>query len=237
MSDSTEVVIVAAMEREVEPLIQGWTMILSHSRRVFEKGKVVVIVGGIGPKFAAEATEGILSFREPEVIVSVGLAGALQPTMSVGTVLVPTKVLRQESQQTFTIDGGEGTLITSARIANADEKRQMAARFGAQAIDMEAAAVAEVAQRRGLKFAAVKAISDDLDFPMPPIGNFIGDGGEFRTGRFLAHAAFRPRTWPVLNQLRRNAERATSALCAVLAKIESAADVDSLLQSWSQKAS
>ena len=49
---------------------------------------------------------------------------------------------------------------------------------------MEAAAVAAVAQERGIEFAAVKAISDELDFVMPPVGRFVDADGKFETARF-----------------------------------------------------
>lgn len=237
MNDSTEVAIVAAMEREVAPLIRDWTMILGHSRRVYEKNGVILIAGGIGPRFASEAAEAVLGFRQPKVILSVGLAGALETTMSVGTVVVPTKVLRQDTGQAFTIEGGEGTLLTATTTANATLKREMAARFAAQVVDMEAGGVAEVAERRGVRFAAVKAVSDELDFPMPSIGMFIDAEGRFRTSRFVAHSLFRPQVWPVLSQLRKNVAKATEALCRVLSQIQSAADVEALLRTRSAKAS
>ena len=48
-------------------------------------------------------------------------------------------------------------------------------------VDMEGAAVAQVAKEHGLEFAAVKAISDDADFPMPPLNRFIDENGKFAT--------------------------------------------------------
>src|SRR5690242_20484453 len=89
MNDVTEVAIVAAMEREVGPLIRNWSMILSQSSRVYERGHVVLVIGGIGERFVAEAAEKLLVFRQPDVILSVGFAGALQESLSVGTVIVP----------------------------------------------------------------------------------------------------------------------------------------------------
>lgn len=231
MSDTTEVAIVAAMEREVEPLIRDWTMILGHSRRVYEKGKVVLVAGGIGERFAAEAARGILQFRQPKVILSVGLAGALDSALTVGTVIVPTKVLRQTTGQTFTIEGGEGTLLTAAGVASVAQKHQLVSTFGAQIVDMEAAAVAEVAGKSRLTFAAIKAVSDELAFPMPPLDRFVDAEGRFRTGRFVAHIAFRPHVWPLVARLRSNTEKASRALCSVLSRIQSADDVWALLQS------
>jgi adenosylhomocysteine nucleosidase len=198
---------------------------------MYEKGHVILICAGIGTKAAREATEAILTFRAPQVVLSVGLAGALEQSLSVGTLVVPTKVLNQQNGRAFTIEGGEGTLLTVTGVVTPDEKRKLGKQFGAQAVDMEAAAVAEAARNRGVKFLAVKAISDDLDFPMPPLGRFIDSGGHFHTARFAAYAAIRPSMWPVLSQLRSNAAKASRALCDVLARIESAADVEQIVRS------
>jgi adenosylhomocysteine nucleosidase len=237
MNDTTEVAIVTAMEREVEPLIRDWTMILGHSRRVYEKGKVVLVASGIGEHSAGKAARGVLQFRQPKVILSVGLAGALDPAVTVGAVIIPTKVLRQTTGQEFTIEGGEGTLLTAAGVASVAQKHQLAAAFGAQIVDMEAAAVAEVAGKNRLKFAAIKAVSDELAFPMPPMDRFVDEEGRFKTGHFVAHFALRPHTWPLVSRLRGNAEKATRALCSVLSKIHDAEDVWALLQPGAMRVS
>ena len=57
-------------------------------------------------------------------------------------------------------------------------------KYGADVVDMEAAAVAQVAKERALEFAAMKAISDDAEFAMPPLTRFIDENGKFATGAF-----------------------------------------------------
>jgi len=237
VSDYTEVAIIAAMEREIAPLIGNWALILAHSRRLYENGHVVAVAGGIGERSAAIATEKFLAFRQPKVILSVGLAGSLTPALAVGTVFVPTKVLRQDAEQAFTIHKGEAILLTAKETASPAKKKEWAERYQAQAVDMEAAAVAEVAARNGIRFAAVKAISDGPDFPMPLLDPFVAEDGQFHTGRLLAHAAIRPAMWSTLLQLRRNSGLATNALCGVLSRIRSAADVDELLEARAARAS
>ena len=75
----------------------------------------------------------------------------------------------------------------------------MLTKYGADVVDMEAAAVAQVARERGLEFAAVKSISDEADFEMPPMNRFIDDG-KFDTRRFLVYVALHPRWWRTLGQ-------------------------------------
>jgi hypothetical protein len=83
---------------------------------------------------------------------------------------------------------------------------------------MEAAAVAKGAEARGLQFAAVKVISDESGFPMPPLERFLAADGSFQSGSFALYSAMRPWTWGTLFRLARNSSVAARSLCA---KVES----------------
>ncbi len=230
MNDRTQVAIVAAMEREVAPLVDGWEMILGPRYHYYERGNVIVVCGGIGQACARDAADTVMTFRQPTVLISAGLAGSLRESVPVGSVIFPTKVLRVGDEQTFTIDGGEGTLVSVQSVASLDAKRELANKYSAVAVDMEAAAVAEVAKARGVRCVAVKAISDDLVSELPPVHRFIDDKGEFHTAKFAIHAALRPALWPQIAKLRRDSEKAIKALCDTLAHITGANAVDGVLR-------
>jgi len=110
----------------------------------------------------------------------------------------------------------EVVLVTANEIASARSKADLAERFHAQLVDMEAAGVARVAQECKTGFRCVKAISDELDFPMPPLNRFVDAHGAFNTGSFAAWVALRPQYWPRVAQLSRNSARALRALSAWL---------------------
>lgn len=229
MNDRTEVAIVAAMEREIAPLVRGWNMILGPRYRFYERGNVIAFAGGIGPNAARVAAESILTFRQPSLIISAGFAGALRESLPVGTVIVPTKVLSIPGEQTFSIENGEGTLVSVAEIVNPRVKQELKNKYAADAVDMEAAAVAAIAQARGVQFLAVKSISDEAGLELPPMGRFISKRGEFQTFRFALYSAVRPALWSALGRLRRNADKAADSLCEFLARIDSAASFNQLL--------
>ena len=63
---------------------------------------------------------------------------------------------------------------------------------------------------------AVKAISDEVGFPIPDFARFTTSQGKLEVGRLLSHAAIRPAMWPVLFRLRRNTRRASLELCREL---------------------
>ena len=108
--------------------------------------------------------------------------------------------------------------MTIDTVASTDEKSKLADRHGADAVDMEAAAVAKGAEVRGVRFRALKVVSDELDFEMPATAQFVTRDGQFRTSRFAWFAALRPWLWGTVIRLARNSKIATRALCAVLEK-------------------
>jgi hypothetical protein len=81
---------------------------------------------------------------------------------------------------------------------------------------MEAFAVADVARVYGVPFIAIKSISDELDFKLPPLGRFISPEGQFRTGQFVVWTLLRPWCWQTVIQLGRNSAAAVRSLTQVL---------------------
>ena len=98
-----------------------------------------------------------------------------------------------------------------------EQKAKLAKAYGAQAVDMEAAAVARAAESHGVRFLACKVISDANDSLMPPVGRFIGEGGRFQAFKFIAYVAFRPWLWGRVQQLARHSIIAAGKLCEALA--------------------
>jgi adenosylhomocysteine nucleosidase len=225
---SAKVAIVAALEREVKPALKGWRVLEAEHEgrhfRLYENDCCVLVCGGIGVEAARRAAELLITRYQPEMIVSLGFAGALDATMNVGDIFVPHRVRDARDGSTLEVEGGEGELVTFASIATAAQKAKLATAYGAQAVDMEGAAVARAARLHGIRFKAVKAISDDNNFDMPELENFIKDG-QFCTVGFVAHTAIRPWLWPGLLRLAKNTGRARKTLCAWLDQYNNASRV------------
>jgi len=218
--------IVSAMEREVAPMLRLWTRdTVAYQGRRYRVvrsrcGGKVYIACGIGRRCAIEATEALIAAERPQAIISAGFAGALSPAGGVGQRIAPGVVLDAETgERFFCADGGEGVLVSAPEVAGCEFKKQLALRFKAEAVDMEAAAVARVAQMHGVAFYVVKAISDELDFPMPPLHRFVSADGQLETARFVAHISIRPRYWASVIRLGRNSRRARVELCQGLERL------------------
>ena len=211
----------AALEREVAPLVRTWkSRTLEHDGRqyrLFEKGDAALVCGGMGAKAARRATEAVIQEVRPERVVSVGFAGALDPALKVADIIEPRTVINASDGSRTETGSGQGTLVSCAAVADREQKGKLGRAYGALAVDMEAAAVAQGAQARGVECGALKAVSDEADFAMPAMDSFITSDGRFQTARFALYVALRPRIWRTTVALSRNSSRASHALCRAIA--------------------
>lgn len=186
-------------------------------------------LSGPGRHAAMRATERLLACGVTR-LASWGVAGALTDDLAPGDVLVPDRIAYRSDDIGFATDAARSAWLVHAfspdlrvrrgvlwsapqPIATGHDKRELAACSGAQAVDMEAAAVAAVAQRAGLPFVAVKAICDPLDRELPArIVAALGAGGRV-TPRLLASIATGgPVVWRAARTLARDFARARRAL-------------------------
>jgi len=222
----SKIAIIAAMEREVQSLVKGWKKgSLSFNEKRFtsfsSEGSVVA-VAGIGIQNSTMAAKAVVEQFHPSVLISVGLAGALIRSLKIGSIFTPNIVVDAASGTEYRCSADSshisgGVMVTSNEIAGAEAKQRLVQQFHALVVDMEAAGVAKVAQDTGIGFHAVKAISDEAEFVMPPMEKFIDAAGTFHTGKFATWVTLRPWHWPKVITLARNSSRASKALCDWLA--------------------
>jgi adenosylhomocysteine nucleosidase len=243
---SERIAIIAALDREIAPLVReghGFRPVeapgfsrakmaatdngaLAPDTKAYRGADTLVLVAGIGGAAAARATRAVIAAHDPALVVSAGFAGALTPRLRVGDVLVPSAVRNAATGEQFPCaacafagQGGEATLVTATSVLSRDAKAALTARFSADAVDMEAAAVAAVARDAGVPFAAVKVISDPFDFDMPPLDRFVDASGKLHLLQLIVYAVPRPRLWGALARLGRNSARAAQALAGALAEL------------------
>src|SRR5438132_4856954 len=92
-----EVAIVAALEREIWPLVRRWRAsdreYSGRRFRFFESGHRVAVCGGIGPHAARRAAEAIISLYRPAIVQAVGFGGALDQSLRVGRLFERAQVI------------------------------------------------------------------------------------------------------------------------------------------------
>lgn len=224
-----KIAIIAAIERELWPLIKSWpTTTFEHDGREFTFYKseyAVAVCSGMGAEYGRRAAEAIIVRYSPELLISAGVAGALVPKLHVGDTVFPAVVIdaRDGSRHETSIrDAAMGksplartVLVSSPDVAGTAQKRQLAKSYGAHAVDMEGASVARAAQVHNLPFLAVKAISDEVNFEIYELNRFIRNG-QFETKLLVFYLLPRPWLWLKMIRLARNTQLASHNLCAWL---------------------
>jgi hypothetical protein len=153
----------------------------------------------------------------PRVVISIGFAGACVPGLHPGALVVPAKLVSAANGREFPCAFGSGTLVTLDQVAGTTAKEDACQRFGAVAVEMEAAGVAAAAADYGREFAAIKAISDGAEDEMDFLAGFMTPEG-FGTVRFMAHIAVRPELWSRVAALNRHSKLASATLQSAAAE-------------------
>ena len=221
------VAIIAALPREIAGLVRGWRQdeALAKRRRIFvyTNEDAVVACAGMGAARVSLAVEAALAGGTVSEIISVGWAGGLHAGISAGSLHEPGLIIDARTGERFSAGRGEGVrgeggcsecvLVTAGSVAGPMEKRRLRETYGADLVDMEAAAVARIAQGQGLPFRSLKVVSDTHDFEMPELARFSTQDGWFREGAFALHVAVRPHLWGKAMTMAHASKESAATLC------------------------
>jgi len=219
------IAIIAAMAGELKPLVRGWPRESRNGVDLWRKrqGEDVRIVAcaGIGVNAAKRAFEEIEKDGVIDSVFSVGWAGALREDFAAGQAYRVTGVIDARTGDRFNVAGqsAECWLVTSDRVADQADKRQLATTYGASLVDMEAAGIARQAAMRGIPFYCIKGVSDGFFDELPDFNRFISSNGQFQSVRFIFFAMLRPWHWPALMRLGQNSKKSAQAIKELLLDI------------------
>jgi adenosylhomocysteine nucleosidase len=188
----------------------------------------LLAVSGIGCP-AAEAAARALVAAQVSALMTFGLAGALDPALAAGTVMLPGELISRDGARFVTclawrervaaslgLAVSTGSLLTSARAIETPAEKAAAFRdTGAAAVDMESAAVAAVAAAHGLPFIAVRVIVDTAGDALPAAVVAASRAGRVEIGRLLAGLVAAPREIAALIRLARRYRMAMRSLRVV----------------------
>ena len=182
--------------------------------------EVALVANGPGPKLAGDAVDAVDRNEEVEALVSMGFCGGLQPSLGACDIFVATEVngvapaLLPVSQRPFQ----SGKLLSIDRVVSTAAEKATLAK-NADAVEMEAAAVADRAKRYRLPFYAVRVVTDTCEESFPLDFNRVRSAdGRFSRVRIVAAALRRPGTvLPELIKLNKTTKRAAQALGDFLA--------------------
>ena len=189
--------------------------------------RIAVVEAGTGPVRARRATMALQDAHHPRWIISTGFAGALQPDLKIGNIVVANEIVGLQGEQLkidlgMSSDPGRGlyvgrTLTVDKMVRTVAEKQSLATQTGAIAVDMETLSVATVCRETKTRFMAVRTISDDLSADLPPeVLSLIGDTGAVRFGAVIGSLWKRPSSAKDMWRMRENAMQAAEHLASFL---------------------
>ncbi len=198
----------------------GFVTGLAAEAKIVRRFGCPVEIGGGTPEGALGAAER-LAKQGVNALVSFGFAGGLDPGLPAGALIVPAtvlsggKVYRTDPALAVRFGGSTGHCLIAGPevVATVRDKRALHEATGAHAIDLESGSVAQVAELLGLRFIAVRAISDTADRDLPPAALLALDrGGRIGVVRVLASVLRNPAQVPGLLRLASDAANARRAL-------------------------
>lgn len=196
---------------------------------ILDGRRVLLAANGAGPKLAAQALEvairaiaaADLQSSALEAVVSVGFCGALKPGIPEGQVIVATNITSPATDEVFPacqVEASQpfvtGPVVSQDAVAGtSQEKAQLADRYQAIAVEMEAFGIAVRAKRAGLPFCCIKVVSDRADESFRFDFNQVRTAdGHISRGKIIGKALVRPILIPELLRLKRRADRAAVVL-------------------------
>ncbi len=189
---------------------------LASERRCAERAlgdaraRAIIHVSGASTAQAARAATELVE-AGVSALVSFGLAGALDPDLSVADVIIARRVA--STRGTFGPEDGSIVWGSDIMVASPQGKADLHASSGAAIVDMESHAVALAAETAELPLIVIRAVSDDAkQHLMGDLATAIDPAGQPRIGQILRGLARHPGRLPVLLRLARDTNRALAAL-------------------------
>jgi adenosylhomocysteine nucleosidase len=215
------------MPRELRPLVRALGLRRTElaGRPAWSGPTVVAVTIGVGPQVARRSAARLLEACEPAGVLVIGVAGACDPRLRVGDVVNPARVVDAADGAAYEPDtfllsppspassatgttARAGILVTVERFGATPPP-------GADAVDMETAAVAAECVARGVPWDVRRAVSDTPGGVPEAAGTLLRADGRADIGAVVRLLARHPAEAITLAKLGRDTGRAISAVTAV----------------------
>jgi adenosylhomocysteine nucleosidase len=165
-----QVAVLAPMQPELGPLVKAAALRRSGATPAVYRGMVgqvgvAAMMTGMGLANAERVTRELIAVSDCDHVLVVGIAGGLDRSRPIASVVVPETVFDVARDRTWTASplGSarlEGRLVTTDGLVDDPEVLGDLRDQGFAAVDMETSAVAAVCDELGLPWTAFRGISD-----------------------------------------------------------------------------
>jgi adenosylhomocysteine nucleosidase len=200
-----------------------------------------ILITGIGSRNAEKSAREFLAANSPELVLTCGFAGGLNPDLKPGDVVFETAnaplapSLSPPGGERVSVRTGEGLFsrlsaagakpakfFCADRIATTvAEKKKLRAETGADAVELESGAIHAICRERGIPCATVRVISDTASEDLPLNFNALSKPDMNLDYGKLAWAVVKsPGKIGALLKLQKQTQFAAERLAEVLSKIQ-----------------
>ncbi len=194
------------------------------------KSGVSILIVGIGRENAEKSVRDFLAgqtrlagtLAPPDLVLTCGFAGGLNPDLKLGDVVFELGTRNSElGTQLLAASAKPAKFFCADRIATTvAEKKKLRAETGADVVEMESAAIQAVCAVRGIPCATARVISDTADEDLPLDFNALSKPDKsLDFGKLFFAIAKSPGKIGALMQLQKKTSFAAKQLADVLAKI------------------
>jgi len=209
---------------------------------------IMLVQGGIGRENAIKSASCLLESTSVDLLISAGVAGGIRHGLNVGDLVVAERVgytrqndfdseelqldsdfvCKEEIVQLARQHSNDleskihfGNLLTVDKvISQASTKKRIGEQNSFLAVEMESAAVAEVASEKGVDFAAIRSISDDIDDDLHlDYDNIISDEGKIKVTSIALSVLKNPQKLALLSRLNKQTKTAAKSLACFMSKL------------------
>ena len=179
-----------------------------------------ILITGIGRQNAEKSLREFLATHSPKLVLTCGFAGGLNPDLKLGDVVFETTDENLRSKL-LAVGAKLARIFCANRIATTiAEKKKLRDETGADAVEMESAAIHVICHERGIPCATIRVISDTANEDLPLDFNALAKPDKnLDFGKLAWAIAKSPGKVGALMELQKKTSFAAKQLAGVLGKI------------------
>jgi adenosylhomocysteine nucleosidase len=187
-----------------------------------------VLVTGMGPRQARQSLLQALSSSVPDLVLSCGFAGGLNPKLPASSVLFHASPRLPDAWRDALARAGAAPArfhTTHHVLTTAEEKSVLWQTTGADAVEMESGPLMELCDQRDIPGAILRVISDTARENLPlDFNRLMTPRQNLSLPRLLGAVLASPQVIPGLVRLRRRTRHAARQLARVIAQFHRTLD-------------
>jgi adenosylhomocysteine nucleosidase len=201
------------------------------------KQSIVLVRSGVGRERAEDATLQVIDHFQPRALISIGYAGAVQPELNVGDLVIPDTIIEEKGKGEYSPDSDwlnraknvpcrdgfkavlGGLLTVDNVIHDSVSKKELGKSYSVQAVEMETSAIAKVAEAKDVPLLSLRVISDRLDQEILDSSSFLGSDGEISTLKAGWYVLTHPSSFKNALSLRTQTQIATQVMTRFLSDL------------------